>query len=143
MVAQAALALFEEMTHDAGLRGTTTVYNSCMWAAEQGGRPDISLDLLADMESQEVPRDAATYAACAYACERAGDGNVALHVMEMMRAEGHPVGAPVYKAAIWACVKSGQWERGLALFDELEPAGTTKVRLFPQVAVARVHVCVG
>ena len=47
---QAALALFEEMTHDARLRGTTTAYNHCMWAAEQGGRPDISLDLLADME---------------------------------------------------------------------------------------------
>lgn len=48
--------------------------------------------------------------------------------MELMRAEGHEVGAPVCRAAIWACVKAGQWERALALFDGLEPAGTAKVR---------------
>lgn len=123
---EAALALFEEMTQEEGLIGTTNTYNSCMWAAEQGGRPDISLDLLSDMEQRGVHRDAATYAACAYSCEKAGQGQVALHVMDLMRTEGHEVSTLVYKAAIWACTKGGMWETALSLFDEMEPNGQLK-----------------
>ena len=120
---QAALALFDEMVHEYKLCGSTSIYVSCMWAAEQGGRHDISLDLLTDMEQRGVPRDLATYAACAYSCEKAGQGTVAVHVMDLMRQEGYEVDTPVYKAVIWACVKAGMWQKALELFDGMEAEG--------------------
>ena len=123
---QAALALFDEMVHDFQLVGSTSIYVSCMWAAEQGGRHDISLDLLTDMEQRGVPRDLATYAACAYSCERAGQGTVALHVMDLMRQDGIEVDTPVYKAVIWACVKGNMWQKALEIFDRMETEGIPK-----------------
>jgi pentatricopeptide repeat protein len=114
--------LFEEMISE-GLIGSTESYNSCIWAAEQGGRHDISLRMLSDMEKNEVPRSQSTYAACAYSCEKAGEGEIALHVMDLMRNDGYDMDTPVYKAVIWACVKAGMWEKSLELFEEMEVEG--------------------
>lgn len=121
-----ALSYLNIMTASDTIKGSTKLFNACIWATEKGGKYEIALQLLDRMEKEDITRDADTYAACLYACESCGEGATALHVFDLMKRESITIDTFMYKAAMWSCVKSGMWQDAIRIFDLMEAEAVAK-----------------
>ena len=61
-----AMTYFNE-TKELGIKGTTVVYNNCLWACDNAGRYQEVMDLLDRMEHDNINWNEESYAACTMA----------------------------------------------------------------------------
>lgn len=120
-----ALEILDDM-RGAGVRPDCRAYSSAMWAFDQGGQWDKTLEVWREIQkTHQVTPTVAMYSYVIHAYANSWQSEKAISLLQDMQMKRLIPDVQGFTAAIKAYGRSGRWENAMYLFMEMKALGVT------------------